>query len=43
MIEANFFDLAEFVTYSDLDGIHLDDAGHAAGGAAVDSQLIAMF
>jgi lysophospholipase L1-like esterase len=43
MIEADLLDLADLVTYSHLDGIHLDAAGHSAVGAAVGRQLIAMF
>ena len=39
----DLLDLSGFVTYSALDGIHLDPDGHAAIGAAVAQRLSEMF
>jgi lysophospholipase L1-like esterase len=40
---AGFLDLADIATYSDLDGIHLEPAGHAAIGHAMAQHLLGMF
>jgi lysophospholipase L1-like esterase len=42
-IGVELLDLAEVVTYSPLDGFHLDSTGHAAVGEAVARRLTAMF
>lgn len=43
MLGVELLDLADVVTYSQLDGIHLDAAGHSAVGEAVARRLTTMF
>jgi lysophospholipase L1-like esterase len=42
-VGAELLELAEVVTYSPLDGFHLDSAGHAVVGETVADRLTAMF